>query len=100
MNFATEIHKLDVRGKTVEFESFPVEYAEVYGVPFSFIPCAGNTEQVMQKDVHRVRALEERIACEISFPRLQGYRYDLPSERLTAKFTEDSNMAISMVMRS
>ena len=28
----------------------------------------------------RVRALEERIACEITFPRLQGYRYELPSE--------------------
>src|SRR5204863_708357 len=25
----------------IEFEAFPVEYAEVYGVPFSFIPCAG-----------------------------------------------------------
>ncbi len=89
---------LDIKGKTVEFESFPVEYAEVYGVPFSFIPCAGTTEQFMQKDVHRVRALEERISCEITFPRLQGYRYDLPSEHLTAKFTEDSNMAISTEM--
>lgn len=98
MNFATEVRKLDIKGKTVEFESFPVEYAEVYGVPFSFIPCAGTTEQAMPKDVHRVRALEERIDCEITFPRLQGYRYDLPSERLTAKFTEDSNMAISTEM--
>ena len=31
----------------------------------------------------RVRALEERIACEITFPRLLGYRYELPGERLT-----------------
>ena len=26
----------------------------------------------------------DRIACEITFPRLLGYRYDLPGERLTA----------------
>ena len=35
----------------------------------------------------RVRALEDRIACEITFPRLLGYRYDVPSERLSATFT-------------
>ena len=55
MNFAIEIHKLDVKGKTVEFESFPLEYAEVYGLPFSFIPCAGTIEQAMPKDIHRVQ---------------------------------------------
>ena len=27
----------------------------------------------------RVRALEERIACEITFPRLIGYRYEMPA---------------------
>ena len=43
----------------------------------------------------RVRALEDRIACEITFPRLLGYRYDLPSERLTATFTDDSQLALS-----
>ena len=32
----------------------------------------------------RVRALEDRIACEITFPRLLGYRYELAGERLTA----------------
>src|SRR5439155_12774182 len=29
-------------GKTVEFDGFPAEYAEVYGVPFSFIPTSGS----------------------------------------------------------
>jgi type III restriction enzyme len=43
----------------------------------------------------RVRALEERIACEITFPRLTGYRYDVPAERLTAKFDESSHLALS-----
>ena len=43
----------------------------------------------------RVRALEDRIACEITFPRLLGYRYDVPSERLSATFTGDSKLALS-----
>ena len=40
-------------------------------------------------------ALESRIACEIIFPRLLGYRYDLPGERLTATFTKDSRLTLS-----
>ena len=43
----------------------------------------------------RVRALEDRIACEITFPRLTGYRFDTPTDRLTATFTADAKLAIS-----
>jgi type III restriction enzyme len=43
----------------------------------------------------RVRALEERLACEIRFPRVTGYRYDIVSERLTATFTSDSRYVLS-----
>jgi type III restriction enzyme len=72
------------------------EYAEVYGVPFSFIPCSGSNPDPKPGPMPtRVRALEERIACEITFPRLIGYRYDLPRERLTATFTQDSMMSLS-----
>jgi len=39
--------------------------------------------------------LPERIACEITFPRVSGYRYDLPSDNLVATFTEDSRLALS-----
>ena len=75
---------------------FDPEYAEVYGVPFSFIPCSGSATEPKPGPIPtRVRALEERIACEITFPRLVGYRYDLPRERLTARFTEDSKMSLS-----
>lgn len=81
---------------TREFEAFPVEYAEVYGVPFSFIPCSGSTTDPKPGPIPtRVRALEERIACEITFPRIDGYRYELPAERLTAKFSADSQMALT-----
>ena len=75
---------------------FNPEYAEVYGVPFSFIPCSGATTDPPPGPIPtRVRALESRIDCEITFPRLLGYRYDLAGERLTAKFTDQSGLALS-----
>lgn len=78
-------------------ERFEPEYAEVYGVPFSFIPCSGSSAEPKPLKVPtRVRALEERAACEITFPRIMGYRYDLPGELLTATFTKDSRMVLSI----
>ena len=75
---------------------FEPEYAEVYGVPFSFIPCSGSTKEPKPGPLPtRVRALESRVACEITFPRLLGYRYDIAGEHLTATFTEDSKFSIS-----
>jgi type III restriction enzyme len=67
------------------------EYAEVFGVPFSFIPSAGTPTDPQPGPIPtRVRALEERReACEIRFPRVLGYRFDLPTERLTADFQSD-----------
>ncbi len=75
---------------------FEPEYAEVYGVPFSFIPTSGtNPDPQPPRVVTRVRALAERAAREITFPRLIGYRYDLPAERITARFDEDARLALS-----
>lgn len=75
---------------------FEPEYAEVYGVPFSFIPCSGSTKDPKPGPMPtRVRALPERIALEINFPRITGYRYELPAETLKAKFTDDSKMSLS-----
>jgi type III restriction enzyme len=75
---------------------FNPEYAEVYGVPFSFIPCSGATTDPQPGPLPtRVRALESRIACEITFPRLLGYRYDVAGERVTARFTDESRLALS-----
>ena len=75
---------------------FEPEYAEVYGVPFSFIPCSGSVADPKPGAMPtRVRALEDRIACEITFPRLEGYRYEIPSERLSATFTGESKLTLS-----
>lgn len=75
---------------------FDPEYAEVYGVPFSFIPCSGATKEPKPGPLPtRVRALESRIKCEISFPRLLGYRYDVGDELLTHTFTDESKLALT-----
>ncbi|MBN2389202.1 MAG: DEAD/DEAH box helicase family protein [Anaerolineae bacterium] len=75
---------------------FDTEYAEVYGVPFSFIPTSGSDTTIRPgPQPTRVRALEDRAACEITFPRLLGYRYELPGEQLTATFSADSHLALS-----
>ena len=96
ISYDTEMQQINVNGDTVEIEAFPVEYAEVYGIPFSFIPTREAPKPgTPPKRPTRVRALEERIEYEISFPRLEGYRYDLPGDHLTATFNADSQMAIS-----
>jgi len=83
-------------GQSVEFEAFPVEYAEVYGVPFSFIPSAGSqSDPKPGPSPTHVRALEDRIACEITFPRIDGYRYELPAERLSAQFGDESKLVLT-----
>ncbi len=79
-----------------EHGHFDPEYAEVYGVPFSFIPCSGATPDPKPGPLPtRVRALESRVSCEITFPRLLGYRYDVGDELLSANFTPDSKLTLS-----
>jgi type III restriction enzyme len=75
---------------------FEPQYAEVYGVPFSFIPCSGSTTIVKPpKPTMRVRALEEREDCMIRFPLLQGYKYEIADTKLDVRFTEDSRYVLS-----
>ena len=93
-SYAAGIQRHQVNGQDVEYLGFPPEYAEVYGVPFSFIPCSGSTGVTPTSPVTRVRALEDREQLEISFPRVVGYRYDLPTERLEARFTDESRMVL------
>lgn len=70
------------------------EYAEVYGVPFSFLKAGGDTTPKPPKVIHRVHALPERDQYEITFPRVEGYRYELNETKLAAKFTEESKTII------
>ena len=75
---------------------FDPEYAEVYGVPFSFIPCSGSSaEPKPGPSPTRVRALEARKELMITFPRVHGYKYELSSETLYANFSPDSSFELS-----
>ncbi|MFI5247579.1 MAG: restriction endonuclease subunit R, partial [Nitrospirales bacterium] len=75
---------------------FEPQYAEVYGVPFSFIPCSGSTvDPKPGPPPTHVRALEDRIAWEITFPRVIGYRYEFSEDKLTATFSPQSRKALS-----
>ncbi|MBL8087473.1 MAG: DEAD/DEAH box helicase family protein [Chthonomonas sp.] len=96
MSYAATTRTLERPSGPVEIEAFEPEYAEVYGVPFSFIPCSGSTGGPKPGPIPtRVRALESRMECEITFPRLTGYRFEIRSERLTADFTDSSNLTLS-----
>ncbi|MBI3406284.1 MAG: DEAD/DEAH box helicase family protein [Acidobacteria bacterium] len=96
MSYVPIRRTLAVNGRSVEIETFPTEYAEVYGVPFSFIPSAGSgPDPKPSPPPTRVRALEDRSGCEITFPRVIGYRYELMSKTLVAAFNEDSKLTLS-----
>jgi type III restriction enzyme len=84
--FGTQLLCEQVVGRGLRRTSYAVneagllepEYAEVYGVPFSFIPTSGSgVDPRPPRLATRVRALEDRLACEITFPRVTGYRYDI-----------------------
>lgn len=69
---------------------FNVEYADILGIPFDFAakpvisPPAKPRETVT---VHAVKPARDHLA--IVFPRVEGYRVELPDERLEASFGPD-----------
>ena len=70
---------------------FNVEYADVLGIPFDFTAKPVVSKPVKPRETIRVHAMmPERNALEIIFPRVDGYRVELPAERLTAKFGPNS----------
>lgn len=74
---------------------FDVEYADIMGIPFDFATSPQIAKPTKPKPVTRVHAIKERAGQEILFPRVSGYRRDLPSERLEAVFSEDSRLEIT-----
>lgn len=75
---------------------FNVEYADVLGIPFDFTakPVVA-PPQPPRKTIHVKAMRPERDALEIVFPRVQGYRVELPEERLTAEFNGDSILELT-----
>lgn len=75
---------------------FDVEYADVFGIPFDFNAQAVVAPVQKPRQTIQVKAMRpERDHLEIRFPRVEGYRVDLPEERLRATFNEDSVLTLS-----
>jgi len=75
---------------------FNVEYADILGIPFDFTakPVIA-TPKPPRETIHVQAVRPDRDALEIQFPRVEGYRVELPEERLIAEFDEDSILTLS-----
>jgi type III restriction enzyme len=75
---------------------FNVEYADVLGIPFDFTAKPVVAPPQPPRETIQVKAMRpERDALEIKFPRVVGYRVELPEEKLEAQFNEDSTMELT-----
>ncbi|MBP6013148.1 MAG: DEAD/DEAH box helicase family protein [Alphaproteobacteria bacterium] len=77
---------------------FNVEYADIMGIPFDFTAKPQVAPPKPPKKMTRVAAVKERAALEIVFPRVVGYRVELPDEKLRAKFTDDHRLILTPEM--
>lgn len=75
---------------------FNVEYADVFGIPFDFTAKPVISKPQPPRETVQVKAIRpERDEREITFPRVEGYRVELPEERLLANFNEDSTLTLT-----
>jgi type III restriction enzyme len=75
---------------------FNVEYADVLGIPFDFTAKPVVAPPQPPRETVQVRAVRpDRDPLEIRFPRVVGYRVELPEEKLTAKFNDDSVLELT-----
>lgn len=75
---------------------FNVEYADVLGIPFDFTAKPMVVKPIPPRETVHVYAVRpDRDHLEIQFPRVEGYRVELPSERLTASFNDDSGLELT-----
>jgi type III restriction enzyme len=75
---------------------FDVEYADILGIPFDFTAKPVISKPQPPRESVHVRAVRpDRDHLEIRFPRVEGYRVELPDERLTAEFNEDSVLELT-----
>ena len=75
---------------------FNVEYADVFGIPFDFTAKPAIAPPQPPRETVQVKAVRpERDALEIRFPRVEGYRVELPEERLSAEFNDESILELN-----
>lgn len=75
---------------------FNVEYADILGIPFDFTAKPVVAPPQPPRETIPVKAVKpERDHLEVQFPRVQGYRVELPEEKLSAEFTDDSTLVLT-----
>ena len=75
---------------------FNTEYADVLGIPFDFTAKPVVSKPRPPRETIHVKAISpERKRLEIIFPRVEGYRVELPEEKLIASFNDDSTMVLT-----
>lgn len=75
---------------------FDVEYADVFGIPFDFTATPVVVTPPKPRETVTVKALRpERDHLEVRFPRVQGYRVELPEEQLEAEFNDDHHLSLT-----
>jgi type III restriction enzyme len=76
---------------------FAPEYADVYGVPFQFIPTVAASREPTLKTTWHVRAEPDRTAkLEIAFPLVAGYHMEMPDAPLIADLSiPEARMVLS-----
>jgi type III restriction enzyme len=75
---------------------FDVEYADILGIPFDFTAKPVVVSPQPPRNTIRVEAVSpDRDALEIRFPRVGGYLFQLPEERIEAAFTADSTLDLT-----
>jgi len=102
--FGTQLLCEQVIGRSLRRQSydlneeglFNVEYADVLGIPFDFTAKPVIAPPQPPRETVHVRAIRpDRDDCEIHFPRVEGYRVELPEERLEATFNDDSTLELT-----
>ena len=102
--FSTQLLCEQVIGRALRRQSydlneeglFNVEYADIFGIPFDFTAKPVVAPPLPPRKTIHVKAIRpDRDALEITFPRVAGYRVELPADRLTAEFNDDSTLVLS-----
>ena len=75
---------------------FNVEYADVLGIPFDFNASPVVSKPQPPRKTFHVKAMRpERDELEIRFPRVEGYRVELPEQKLKAEFNQDHTLELT-----
>lgn len=102
--FGTQLLCEQVIGRALRRQSYDLneenlfnpEYSDVLGIPFDFTAKPVIAPPQPPRETIQVKAVRpERDHLEIRFPRVQGYRVELPGERLTAQFNDDSVLELT-----